>query len=40
MRQNDILTLFMVLTEFDINDTTKIKGPFISMLTDFDKNQY
>ena len=40
MRQNDMLTPFMVLTEFDINNTTKIKGPFISMLTDFDKNQY
>ncbi len=37
LHQNDMTTLFMIPTEFDINDTTKIKGPYINLLTDFDK---
>ncbi len=32
-----MITLVMVSTKFDTNDITKVKGPFVNMLTDFDK---
>ncbi len=32
-----MLTPFMVPTKFGINNIAKIKGPFINMLTNFDK---
>ena len=35
LRQNDMLTPFLIPAEFDIDDPSKLCGPFTNLITDF-----